>query len=119
MTWALEALPFVIGGCIGLLESHRAAAIPGGYRIFAVAVGGVLCAAGAGELRDASAPLAVLVDSCGLGAGWLFVKLCKKGAVRESRTAPLAEQQESDLTGASGPSSSGGHTSGVLPNAHL
>ena len=119
MTWAMEALPFVIGGCIALFVPDRTATIPPGYRTCALAVGGLLYAAAAGELRDASGPMAVMVDSCGLGAGWLFVRLCKKGAVRESRTAPSAEQQEGEITGASDPSSNGGHTSGVLPNAHL
>ena len=74
MSWTIEILPFALGCGWGLFASRRALSVSFAGKAFGSLVVGALFSALAGELTGPSGPLAVLVDSCGIAAGWVAVE---------------------------------------------
>ena len=69
--------------------SLRALSVPFAGKALASLIAGALFSAAAGELTGPSGPLAVLVDSCGIAAGWIAVE----ALLRRARAGARRQEQ--------------------------
>jgi hypothetical protein len=80
MAWTIEVLPIAFGCGFGLMASRRSRTHSLAGKVLASLAAGTLFAAAAGELVGPSGPMAALIDSCGVAAGWFVAETALRRA---------------------------------------